>query len=92
MSGEPRCDDCGTGLGEVHPDRTGDLLCRRCFVKRYPAEVVDAEEPSVAVLANGNGPASASDLHARLEAARRDIVPGHGGWFRTGRRCPLPKG
>ncbi|MDP9346371.1 MAG: AAA family ATPase [Actinomycetota bacterium] len=40
-----RCSDCGTGLGELNADRTGDLLCIGCYLKRYPAEVV-AEAPA----------------------------------------------
>jgi hypothetical protein len=44
----PRCSDCGTGLGELHADRTGDVLCFRCNLKRYPDEIVEApiEAPS----------------------------------------------
>ncbi len=40
-----RCDDCGTSLREVVADRTGNPLCLRCFLKRYPDEVV-AEQPT----------------------------------------------
>jgi hypothetical protein len=42
-----RCSDCGTGLGELHADRTGDILCFRCNLRRYPHEIVEAPaEPS----------------------------------------------
>lgn len=34
MSVDIRCSDCGTTLGELNRDRTGDLLCFRCNVKR----------------------------------------------------------
>jgi hypothetical protein len=46
---DSRCGDCGTGLGELNADRTGDLLCRVCYGKRYPDEAVD--EPTVEALA-----------------------------------------
>jgi hypothetical protein len=44
-----RCSDCGTAVGELNPDRVGDLLCRRCYVLRYPDELVEVplEVPSV---------------------------------------------
>jgi hypothetical protein len=29
-----RCADCGVSVGELHRDRTGDVLCLGCFVKR----------------------------------------------------------
>lgn len=34
MSGDIRCSDCGTTLGELNRDQTGDLLCFRCNLKR----------------------------------------------------------
>jgi hypothetical protein len=57
-----RCSDCGTGLGELNADRTGDLLCFGCNLKRYPAEVVDEAiveklRPSARRLSNEAQPA-----------------------------------
>src|SRR5829696_6658721 len=41
------CSDCGTGLGELHADRTGDILCFRCNLRRYPDEIVEAPPEAV---------------------------------------------
>jgi hypothetical protein len=36
---ERRCVDCGTALGELHPDATGDVLCRGCVDRRMAEDV-----------------------------------------------------
>jgi ribosomal protein L37AE/L43A len=40
---EPRrCSDCGTSLGELNRDHTGDWLCFSCFQKRPDPDPVAA--------------------------------------------------
>ena len=39
-----RCVTCGTSRRELNYDRTGDLLCLRCYLPRYPNEVLTDEE------------------------------------------------
>ena len=39
------CSDCGTDLGELNRDRSGALLCLRCYLKRPdPDEVAGTAE------------------------------------------------
>ena len=40
----PCCSDCGTSLGERCRDRTGDLLCYRCNLRRYPEDILAEAE------------------------------------------------
>src|SRR4051812_7297884 len=42
---DTRCSDCGTALGELERDRTGDVLCLTCYFRRYPDEAVAEPTP-----------------------------------------------
>jgi hypothetical protein len=39
-AGVDRCADCGTALGELCPDHTGDLICLRCYLRRPDLHVL----------------------------------------------------
>jgi hypothetical protein len=38
------CADCGTRLGELCRDRTGDVLCFRCYQRRPDFDTVPSGE------------------------------------------------
>jgi AAA domain len=66
---DERCSDCGTGLGELNRDRTGDLLCFRCNLKRYPDEIVEAPPEPVKDTSRGRKPASSQPRQVVLTSA-----------------------
>lgn len=38
------CSTCGTSRRELCHDRTGDLLCLRCYLSRYRDEILTNED------------------------------------------------
>jgi hypothetical protein len=48
MSAVDRCADCGTALGELCRDHTGDLICRRCYQRRPDIYALPDPKPEAA--------------------------------------------
>lgn len=39
------CVDCRTNRRELHPDRTGDVVCLRCYLERHADDPVVPDQP-----------------------------------------------
>lgn len=69
-----RCADCGTELGELHLDDSGDTLCRGCLVRR-PGPRVDERTVEEEASRNGSGPSPRpASAHGRLRRSAVDLL------------------